>query len=283
MAPNDTPSSDPNQQGHPGNEATVTTSVKLPEFNHKKPELWFRRAEAIFARRKITDPSLQANIILETIPEDVWENMAPWTEANPTATYTDIKDRLLATYGPTQEERATTIFKELDIPITDGRPSHVLYRYRALSRLPGTARKIDLVRQAIIHRLPKEVRNVLQDTDEMSDEEFGKIADKAARRVAQHQPVAAVSTTEREDERPEGYEDEEEYVAAPVTKTTSQGNRKNFFQPRQSKVNIPKQSFRQGQSNSFKQGQANNFICFYHKRFGPSAFKCENGCKYSKN
>ena len=86
--------------------AAAAQPLRLPTFTPLKAEAWFSRAETIFRRRTITSQRSMADAVLEILPDEVWDHIAPWMEAQETLVdYDTLKARLMTMYSASPADR----------------------------------------------------------------------------------------------------------------------------------------------------------------------------------
>lgn len=237
-------------------------SVRLPPFSPNEALTWFRRAETQFRLKGIQKSATKSDHVLEVLPEDVCRRIAPWLDQQPAdIPYEELKKQLLDEFSPSQSERARRVFAMPSLPLGDQTAKQVWYEIITLCRLPvtdvdGKYKEIDLKKELWLQTLPDHVRKLLYNTDSTPIADLVKTADALleAHRQTQRQ-VASVASAE-----PPATDDPDDVYAA---------------LPRKNDRNAKDQPRRSFQAVLNKSG-----ICTYHEKFGASARKCLNGCKW---
>lgn len=105
---------------------------RLPRFISNDPALWFIQIEAAFNSSRITSEGTRAEyLIAELDPEILLCARDIITiQPRPANIYTQVKQRVLATYSVSPESRLRQLLKG-DVP-SDGKPSLILTRLRNL-------------------------------------------------------------------------------------------------------------------------------------------------------
>ena len=243
--------------------AAAAQPLRLPAFTPLNPQPWFLRSETLFRNRRLS-ATQQADVVLEHLPDDVWNTITPWflTLTEP-ATYDIIKQKLMTLYSPTPSTRARQFFAYVDADLGDTKPSHFLYEVKRLLALPASsshpAGQVDLPRELLLTRLPASIRTAIPNASTM---DLDDLLQKADSMMEAHN--ARKSTTAAQVHHSSDSEDSESGFAAPVSTNHYRHFRKPFQHPKQ-------------------QPPDDRWICYFHRKFKAAARKCEPGCKFSKN
>ena len=242
-------------------------AVKLSPFCAQDAVSWFRRAEIQFRLRKVTDPRTKADYVLEAIPEDLFPRIAAWMDRqdqDKDIRYDDLKSYLLQEFTLTVSARAQRLLSLPQTPLGDTTANTAWNEMQSLATLPNIdpstnkPRRVDLLRELWLQRLPPSVRSALHDADDCPMDDLIKKADNlitAARAARVHDAVCCASTEGTPDinaSRPTIYK------RMPYSQT---------------------QFPRREDSSS----RSSHGLCFYHNRFGARARKCLPGCQWPKN
>ena len=86
--------------------AINATSLKLPEFWKKSPEVWFARVEAQFNTRNITTDQTKFDHLVSILDIETAEEMQAILTHPPAANkYETLKTELIRTYGKSQLQK----------------------------------------------------------------------------------------------------------------------------------------------------------------------------------
>ncbi|KAK3887043.1 hypothetical protein Pcinc_008808 [Petrolisthes cinctipes] len=247
---------------------SLTVSVMLSPFCPGEATSWFRRVEIQFRLRKVTDPRTKADYVLEAIPEHFFPRVAAWLDNQDQSKdmeYESLKSYLLQEFTLTVSARAQHLLGLPQLPLGDTTAHTAWNEMQALATLPdldpttNKPRRVDLLRELWLQRLPPNVRSALHEADDSPMDDLIKKADNlinAARASRKPDTVYSAPTEEFPD------------------------------------INAAKSTFHKRAPNS----QARNYnpdyhthklqthgLCYYHFKFGAGARKCLPGCQWPKN
>ena len=227
-------------------DSLATVSLKLPQFWASKAATWFAQSEAQFALRGIVQETTKFYHVVAVLPVEVADAVQDLLLNPPELPYSCLKSRLLETYALDDFQRAEALDS---LPVLgDQPPSHLLNSM--LSLLPEgvniNKEKTSasfLFSYQFMKRLPVEVRTQLAHMDGQPIREVAKLADRIWSKRRQSNVGVSAIATQ---------EEEEEWCAAATDKTRTP-------QPRQ------------------------RTLCFFHRRFGSKARRCEKPCSWTGN
>jgi len=237
-------------------------AVKLSSFCPQEATSWFRRAEIQFRLRRVTDPRTKADYVLEAIPEQLFPRVAAWLDnqdQNQDVEYENLKSYLLQEFTLSVSARAQKLLSLPHIPLGDTTAHAAWNEMQALATLPdldpttNKPRRVDLMRELWLQRLPPSVRSALHEADDSPINDLIKKADNlinAAR--ASRKPDTTYSASA---------EDVPDINAANKRRPNSQVRH-----------------YKPGSASS----QPSHGFCYYHYRFGAGAHKCLPGCQWPK-
>jgi hypothetical protein len=230
----------------PPTAAVNTENVKLQPFDINQPALWLRQAESIFRRKHITQQIDRYDILLAHLPTNVLVAVADiinTVEDDTADAYNRLKARLLSTYGKTDWELATALY---DHPgLGDNKPSHLMNSL--LSMLPPGESPGVLFLTLFMRRLPTYIRDQLATLPSRDPQQLALHADKIW--TSHGGATAAIN----------------QLTAAAVVPT-----------PSTSRPGTPGRR----QSPSPRRTASPGRWCFYHKKFGDRAQRCQPPCSY---
>ena len=234
--------------------AAAARDIRLPPFCPTDALTWFQRVEVQFRLRNLSSESRKADHVLAALPEETFPLISDWLteQGDGPIQYLDLKDQILRRFVATPEEHARKLMELTGLPLGDQRPSAAFLEMKALTRLPVAAHggdgKLDLLRVLWLLRLPGDVRSKITNFMKLTEQEIIDLADslQGAARNAAPRPIASAGA------------DEEPAAAA-------------AFRKPQQQMSPP----------SKKRSQ--EAFCFFHKKFGDRARKCQAPCSWPKN
>ena len=224
------------------------SKLNIGAFNPRRADMWLLRAEVTFKCSSLTDDRRKAALVLDALPEDVWNLILPWTRSNSPTQYPALKEQLLQKYQPNPSDRAREILSLYNRPLMDDTPSHSFAAMQALMTLPATTsrdmKKLDLPLEILLSQLPAAVRAGLPD----------------------HTSTDTTTLLQKMDHMYSTYRHSTTMVAA-----TSKDKEETVDPLKQEHHNPP-------------QARPAARECYYHRRFGDRAIKCTSPCSWpSKN
>ena len=154
--------------------SVTAVGLKLPPFWSMQPQTWFAQTEAQFELRAIKADETKYSYVVASLEQESARRITDLLENPPTTNrYKTIKQRLLSTFGLSEQERATRLF---NMPgLGDKKPSQLMDEMLAL--LQGHT-PCFLFRHLYMSHLPEEVRVILAQKTELTDpRELAKAAD----------------------------------------------------------------------------------------------------------
>ena len=140
---------------------TNAVAIKLPTFWAQQPEVWFLQAEAQFHIRKITDDTTKYYHVVAALDQETSGRILSTLSSPPTDNkYTDLKQRLLTTFGLSKRERASKLLHLH--PLGDRKPSELMDEMLSLLADHGFC---FLAEQLFLEQLPEDIRLQLSNED----------------------------------------------------------------------------------------------------------------------
>ena len=140
---------------------TNAVAIKLPTFWAQQPEVWFLQAEAQFHIRKITDDTTKYYHVVAALDQETSGRVLDTLYAPPGDNkYTDLKQRLLTTFGLSKRERASKLLHLH--PLGDRKPSELMDEMLSLLADHGFC---FLAEQLFLEQLPEDIRLQLSNDD----------------------------------------------------------------------------------------------------------------------
>ena len=140
---------------------TNAVAIKLPTFWAQQPEVWFLQAEAQFHIRKITDDTTKYYHVVAALDQETSGRVLDTLSAPPDDNkYTDLKQRLLTTFGLSKREQASKLLHLH--PLGDRKPSELMDEMLSLLADHGFC---FLAEQLFLEQLPEDIRLQLSNDD----------------------------------------------------------------------------------------------------------------------
>ena len=231
-------------------------------FNTKDPNAWFYRAEMMFRIRGTTSEKRKAELVLECLPPGCWNVVSKFFDDHQGApTYTQVKEELLEHWDTKPSARAKQFFAYLGSTAGEMNMSAMYHTLQTLTTIPKSTTRdkaaVNLVMEMTLQLYPKQVRAQLPDYLDMDLKDFLRRADKIV--AAYNEPAtiaAAASSSAAADPQPSS--DSESEVTAPLKMKSV------IVKPERKHQRRPQKE-----------------ICYYHRRFGPKAFRCQAPCDWT--
>ena len=138
---------------------TNAVAINLPTFWAQQAEVWFLQAEAQFHIRKIT----KYYHVVAALDQETSGRVLDTLSAPPSDNkYTDLKQRLLTTFGLSKRERASKLLHLH--PLGDRKPSELMDEMLSLSLLADHGFCF-LAEQLFLEQLPADIRLQLSNDD----------------------------------------------------------------------------------------------------------------------
>ena len=256
---------------HPATAAATvaTVSMKLPPFWSADPEVWFAQVEAQFATRRVTSQKTQFEYVVSSLgPEfatEVRDLLLRPPADNPYAT---LKAELIKRTAASEQRKLQQLISGEELG--DRKPTQLLRRMQQL--LGDRAADATFLRELFLQRLPPNVRMVLASTADTMD--LNTLADMADKVIEVANPsVAAISGPPQPDLA--DYEHLKAEVARLTQLVASLTTRRRRSRSRGRHPRSPAPQDLQQQDSP-----TTTSICWYHRKFGERARKCQPPCNW---
>ena len=234
-------------------------SIKLPDFWHRAPEVWFARVEAQFGTKKITEDQTKFDYVVSALDmvaaEEIQAILLNPPEENK---YPAIKQILVKTYGKTQAEKDAELLNLNGLG--DKRPTALLRRINSLNDDPQT-----LKRALFLSNLPADMRTILAAQNIQDIEKLAEAADNIFDAKTPSMPLVQEVQSETPQQQ------------VPDECNALSGARPKSYQPRNNTRPRPHRRFSGGSPAI----PSNPNVCFFHSKFGIEARRCQPGCKFA--
>ena len=252
----------PTTEGFEGFSSTVAAAptVNLPAFTPNDAAPWFKRVEALFRIKNITNTNRRADYVIGALPADTFSRLSDWLDDQDSdnLSYEAVKTAIIRECQMSPEEKSQRLLDLLRTPLGDQRPSDALREIKTLTKMmkpDGTTEILDLSRVLWMIRLPPEMRTHITDFASRPQPELMRLADSVRGTSRLAQPVTAAPVCQADDVE----ENDLALVAQqrrPSSRPTTQ----------QTVPDAPRRT-----------------LCYFHRRFGRDARNCRPPCSYSKN
>nr|XP_018909023.1 PREDICTED: uncharacterized protein LOC109038437 [Bemisia tabaci] len=257
--------------------------IKLPAFLSEKPDLWFNQIEPLFQIHDIESEATKYAYVVGQIEgkwileiEDLIRTIAA---VNP---HSKLKAEIIERFSLSENSRVRKLMAEVELG--DSTPSQFL---RRLQSLAGNTRIQDnLMKTLWLQRPPDSIQGVLQaQPDSVTLTQLATIADRIAETLPAAKSVCATSSNSRNftsdairNDKSDSLEDMKKAIAAMASQMEQLTKQVQSLQ--KNKPRYRSRSRQRYPSNSRQSSPNKNGFCFYHDRFGPKAYKCEQPCKF---
>lgn len=225
-------------------ETVHAVSLKLPDFWHNEPDIWFTQAESQFSLRGVTNEETKYHYVVAALDGLTARRVGDLLRSPPS--YSALKKRLLSIFSLSERERACRLL-DLD-DLGDRRPSALVDHILALA---GTGNRDFLLRELFIRKLPEHIRGIVAASSSTDLRVLGAEADRHFSSTGAL--ITSIADTPSSAPTPEV---QAAYRPRYATSKYSQHNRAH---------------------------PSDRGLCYYHDRFGTSARKCRPPCTWGND
>jgi len=257
----------------------ATQAVRLPPFWKGNPQLWFAQVEAAFVINRITSDETKFRYVTLHLDPSVLPLVADIITSPPDGDrYAAIKERLVSVLGETSASRLRKLLASHELG--DDKPSILLQRLRNLAEGQVTD---GVLRTIFLEQMPESTRAILA-ISEVSDLnklaiQADKILEMAKPVALAVQPITAESAISKETAEAGAISKMATEIAA-LTKQVAALTKQARGRSRSKSKD--RRSYR-GQTRSKSRNREADAICYFHRRFGAKAFKCEKPCEWKND
>nr|XP_037270505.1 uncharacterized protein LOC119162138 [Rhipicephalus microplus] len=239
-------------------------AVKLLPFWAEAPDVWFTQVKAQFSTARITQDRTRYDYVVAHLDSRYGAEVRDIL-ANPLADdcYLHLKRELIRRLSPSQDEKGCHLLQHEEL---GGRKPSQLLRY--MRDLLGTQVDESLLRIIWLQRLPSHAQVILQVQPNLPLDQLFHIADQVIEIPLPASPltVNAVDTRQSSSE-----------LAHRVDEITRQLDSIQRRLDQSLKLRPQKRSQSQDNNATSSHGNSNG-PCYYHRRFGNKARKCQPPC-----
>lgn len=256
------------QNINPHGEELARISVKIPQFWHARPELWFAQVESQFVTAGITAERTKYHTIVAAIDGSILSQVSDMILNMPRENpYSALKKRMLEEFSVSEQKRLKKLLQDIDLG--DLRPSQLL---REMKNLAGNQVDDALLKSMWMTRLPSHMRAIISVSSEPLDK-IALMADKISE-VNDNSLIQAIST-------PVSMPTPEPSLQQQVCKLVNEVAylKTQFQRSRSRNRNTPNHR----SHNNSRESSRNSELCWYHRKFGDNAKKCKEPCSKNLN
>ncbi|XP_076235102.1 uncharacterized protein LOC143179674 [Calliopsis andreniformis] len=244
---------------------------KIPGFFREDLALWFYQVEASFRTSRIANERTRADTIIAALDSEIIASFRDLvTSPNLTNPYSQIKERILATYSASSESRLRKLLKGQ--VLTDGKPTQILMRLR---NLDDERCSESVIRSIFLDQLPSQCRAILAASKITELLEIASLANQIveATNVGPNYaaPVSGAAT-------PPTLEAKVDKLMAELAKLTTQVERLSKDGKYRGRARARSQSRRDDKRSSSE----NRELCWAHRKFGSDARMCKGNCGWKE-
>ena len=248
--------------------------IKLPPFWPKDPALWFAQIEAQFTTRGITVSKTKFEYVVSSLsPEYATEVRDLLLSPPAEQPYEQLKRELTNRTSVSKQRRLQQLLTSEEIG--DRKPSQLLRHIQQLLGDKLNTMDATFLRELFLQRLPSNVRMVLTPSaGDLNLDQLAQLADRIMEASPLPTIAATTSTTDQLTAQVSTLTKRLDELSMQMSKAV------NTFSRRPGRS--PSPARRRRQSTSSDPAAADN-LCWYHRRFGEAAQKCQPPCQKSGN
>lgn len=244
--------------------------LKIPPFWRENSSLWFIQLEAVFSESRITSDLSKFNYVVMHLDQSTLSFVADIVQDPPQHDkYKVIKNRIIKEFSDSNETKFSKLMQQKCI--SQEKPSVFL---REIRHLAGKQFPEDYLRMYFLERLPRHIRHALLINGGHDLSGLADLGDKIWE--ADKLQVDALKTFPPDfgervncEKRPSADEWQEMVKEIECLKRQVNGTRRE-----------PYSRYNNNSNTSKSESTYYSNVCFYHRRFGRNARKCEAPCKY---
>lgn len=252
----------------------AAVSIKLPPFWPADPQVWFAQVEAQFDTRGVTSQKTRFDYVIASLsPEFAVEVRDLLIRPPLDHPYDTLKAELVKRTAASEQRKLQQLISGEELG--DRKPTQLLRRMQQLlgDHLGAGADANAFLKELFLQRLPANVRMVLASADPATD--LTKLADMADKIVEVATPtIAAVSNNDSSSEVKQ-LRAEVTHLADLVATLTRELPRRARSNSRGRRPHSPAP-----QDDQQQEQQPGQTLCWYHRKFGDQAHKCQAPCNW---
>lgn len=242
------------------------TALQLPPYCLRNPRVWFHQIEAVFVTRHITSQSTKFLYVIQSLPGDVAAEVEDLLENIPSENpYDVLRTAIITRTGQSETKMLRDLFTTVELG--DRTPSQLLRHMRSL--LGGKKLEEGILRQLWLDKLPTNMCHLLTAfAEDSSLERLASMGDK----IMESYPNKSVCTTTKTT-----------CEASEVSQCTELKATINQMSSRMDDLVEQINALRTRECNCRSRSRSRRRAqwCYYHRRFGRNAVKCEKPCSFT--
>lgn len=263
--------------------AAAAVNIKLPPFWPADPAIWFAQVEATFATKRLSSQKSKFDHVVASLTPEVAAEIRDLILRPPdTEPYNVLKDTLIKRTAASEQRRLQQLFQSEELG--DRKPTQLL---RRMQQLLGDKAGLDgtFLKELFLQRLPSNVRMVLaaspSDTPIDSLAELAdRVVEVAGRPIASvNHPVPQATPLNCPDQvSPVSTEQSGHPTAADFERVLSELAKLQASVKALTRASST--SPRRRRRQSLDRESSPEQLCWYHRKFGEQARKCNPPCSY---
>lgn len=263
---------------------TISVQSRIPTFWRDKPRLWFAQFEAILLGQKLSDEQKYSLVVRNLEKTDV-EQISDIIMSPPSSKrYDEVKKRLLSVYEESETKQLQKLLNEMELG--DQKPSQLLRRMKDLARdkIPDPT-----LQMLWCGHLPSSTRAVLSVSNETDINILAAMADKMQE---QNKEVNSICECHSSTSKQDSYQDLRNMIEDLTNEInelkirqsrswnrTPPPRRQDQYRSRSRTLSRSRQHKSNGEHES-SSSSTRTGLCYFHARFGGTAWKCRQPCNY---
>ena len=242
-------------------------AVKLPQFWKEDPKTWFCYVESTFSLRNITVSRTKYEHVLHSLPYEVVCDVKDIIAAPGNEPYELLKKTLVSRTSISERDRLRQLLSNEDLG--DRKPTQLLRHMQTLLGPKQAEFDQELLRELFTQRLPTDVQQVLAATP--PDTNITALAEIADRVLEVNKSSVCAVKSERSNPQEDLIN-----MVSDLTKQIAELS-----------ADVQKLKSQRGRSTSRKRSDSSrkrtNGLCYYHRKYGSKAYKCQSPCSFQGN
>ena len=237
-------------------------------------DAWFYQNESSMALRGINSQAKKFHATITALPTNIIPEIKDFLDNVPEQNQYDmLKEVLIARTSISQEHKIKKLLTTE--ALGDSRPSQFLRRLRSLA---GGPQNDNIVQQLFLQNMPENIRFVLSALDRnLSLDEVAAVADRMMERSDLNTPSVSAAKI-----NPQQAPNNDPDLVGALVRHIEALTQRLLTQPSQNEQHRTGRSFaRNEKKRRNSRSNSPSPYCFYHRQFGPRAFRCKQPCSYN--
>ena len=262
--------------------AVSAVSIKLPPFWPSDPEIWFVQVEAQFSTRGITSQKTKFEYLVSSLSPEIATEVRDLLLRPPADNpYDKLKAELVKRTAASEQRKLQQLISGEELG--DRKPTQLLRRMQQLLGDHVAEANQTFLRKLFLRRLPPNVRMVLACSDATTS--INTLADMADKVMEVATPsVAAINQPQApltSDPEVKRLKEEVSQLAELVATLTQQRRpRRSRSIQRQPPLQPGSRTSSPARFTPQEPDKDSTRVCWYHRKFGEAANKCQEPCNW---